>query len=361
MGKDDMKTLVRNKVDTNQGPGIQDGHSLLELARGWLKQGNPVVAQELLKSAIVTEEADKDQQLRAGILKETGRSWMMQSEWDRADKDFLEAQRLFREKDDLDGAAECARNRGNLLFQQGEFKKSEGLCRQALEWATKSGNHELRATILNTMAAIESSTGRPAEALKTFKLCLADFQASGNRIRQGYVLLNIGLTQTELRQFDAATVSLNDALAIALTEQDLNLVEICYQNISRCYLDQKEIQLARSVTETARKILPGLNSQALETELNLIDCRILRLMGNHAAAEELVARSLRMAEEHSLAALHADLLMEYANLERDTGRMELALSHYECSARSYRKLGMDKGYQEAIRAAEQTKSKLQRS
>lgn len=356
-----MNTLVRNNVKSEKGPGIQDGNSLLELARGWLKQGNPVVAQELIKSAVATDEADNDPQLRAAILKEAGRCWMMQSEWERAEHDYLEAQRLFCDQDNAEGAAECSRNRANMLFQQGEFKKSERLCRQALEWATQCGNHELRATILNTMAAIESSSGRPAEALKTFKLCLADFQASGNSIRQGYVLLNIGLTQTELRHFEAATVSLNDALAIALTEKDLNLVEICYQNISRCYLEQKEIQLARSVTETARRILPGLNSLALETELNLIDCRILRLTGNHAAAEELVVKSLKMARENSLVALQADLLMEYGNLERDTGRMELALSHFECSARDYRKLGMDKGYQEAIRAAEQAKSKLQRS
>ena len=38
--------------------GIADGAALLELARGWLKQGNPAVADELLGSAIRSAEAD---------------------------------------------------------------------------------------------------------------------------------------------------------------------------------------------------------------------------------------------------------------------------------------------------------------
>ena len=125
-----------------------------------------------------------------------------------------------------------------------------------------------------------------------FNLCLSDFQTAGNYSRQGYVILNIGLTQIELKAYDQAIQKLNEALSIAFSVKDLHLVEICYQNISKCYLEQNEASLAKSVIDTARKFLPGLNSQALEAELNLTDCKILRMLGHYEAAAELLSETL---------------------------------------------------------------------
>ncbi|MCP6756268.1 tetratricopeptide repeat protein, partial [Klebsiella pneumoniae] len=87
------------------------------------------------------------------------------------------------------------RNRANLRFQKGNFREAELLCEQALEWASMTGESELRATILNTLGAIQSATGNHADAIKTLGLCLADFRTARNRSREGYVLLNIGLAE----------------------------------------------------------------------------------------------------------------------------------------------------------------------
>jgi tetratricopeptide (TPR) repeat protein len=350
-----MKDLMTKQADSRLSSEIRDGFALLDLARGWLKQGNPVVAGELLKSAIESTEVQRDRRLRARVLKETGRTMMMQSDWDRAESHYLEAQRLFVEAEDLQGAAECARNRANMYFQKGMYRESEELCEKALEWASMLEEHELRATILNTLAAIKSTIGEHRESIQTFMLCLADFQAAGNRIRQGYVLLNIGLCQLELEEYSEAVGSLNEALAIAFSEKDLNLVEICYQNISRCYLAQKETNLAKSVIDTARKILPGLNSRALEAELNLIDCRILRTMGSFREAESLLEVTLTMALDNQLTALQADILMEQGYLSLETGHTELAESRFNAAARQYRQLGVDRGLREAVRALDNLK------
>ncbi|MCB2230759.1 tetratricopeptide repeat protein [bacterium] len=355
-----MNTLTKEQTGTGYRSEIRDGAALLELARGWLKQGNPVVALELLKTAMDTPEADSDRATRAGILKETGRALMMQSDWSGSERNYVEAQRLFLDIEDFKGASECARNRANMCFQQGLYHNAEELCDQALGWASTAGNHELRATILNTLAAVKSATGDHRGALKSFKLCLADFQAAGNLIRQGYVLLNIGLAEIELHDFHSAVDSLNDALAIALSEKDLTLVEICYQQIARCYLEQKETVLARSVTETARKILPGLNSRALEVELSLIECRILRASGDFESAEHLLNDSYHKAVEHKLAALQADLLFEQGQLCRDTGTLDKAEAKFNAAAGLFRQLGVDKGFKDAIKAVELIKRRSDR-
>ncbi len=349
-----MELTVRH-TENDLCSELRDGLPLLELARGWLKQGNPVVAVELLKSALKSPQAETDQVLRARILKETGRAMMMQSDWESSEQYYLQAQLVYLNLDHFKGAAECARNRANMYFQKGKFRDSAQLCEEALNWASQIQDHELRATILNTLAAIRSATGELEEAIQTFRLCLADFESAGNQIRQGYVLLNIGLTQTELADYQAAVASLNRALAIALDEKDLSLVEICYQNIAKCYLAQKETTMARSVLDTARKILPGLNSRALTAELNLIDCKILRSSGDLEKAQQLLGETYRMAIDNNMTALEADVLFEQGLLFKDKGEFEIAISKLDAAANLYRQNGVDKGFKESIQTLEYLK------
>lgn len=344
MMKQTMTISVRNEAEN----GICDGHTLLELARGWLQQGNTVVAIELLRPAMESKEADADPELRARILKETGRARMMQSEWDESDALYLEAQRLFLDHGTMKGAAECARNRANMMFQKGDYRISEELCEQALEWASTIQDYELRASIFNTMGTIKSATGEMNEAIKTFKLCLSDFESSGNQIRQGYVLLNIGLAQIELGEGTSALDSLNRALAIALHERDLSLVEICYLNIAKCYLGQKESSLALSVLTTAEKILPGLDSPNLECELGLLQGRTARMMGDLDQAEAILQSTHSKTIAFQLSALTPEVMYELGKASLACGKYELARSRVEAAASQFKKVGLDKLFQEAV-------------
>ena len=343
-----MKDTRHTRNTVTPRPQITDSEELYELARGWLQQGNPVVATELLRSALESAEAGTDRLLRARILKEVGRALMMQSTWKDADTHYLTAQQLFVDAEEFVGAAECARNRGNMAFQQGDYEQSEVFCTQALAWATRAGDHQLRATILNTMGAIKSATGDHREAVKQFELCLADFRAVGNSIRQGYVLLNIGIAHTELQDYETANDQLKQALRIAFGERDQQLVQICYQNIAKCYIAQGEYKLARAVSETARRILPGLHSLALECELDLLDSRILRNLGDLKAASAVIERALKTAVEHDLAQLHADLLFEQAQLCKLWGKAREAISYLDIAISEYRKIGADQGVREAV-------------
>jgi tetratricopeptide (TPR) repeat protein len=343
-----MERLTAQRTIGCPEPQITNGRELLELARGWLKQGNPIVAAELLKSASVSSEADQDRNLHAQILKETGRARMMQSDWGNAESLYTAAQRAFLDLEHYRGAAECARNRANMAFQQGNYAHTEQLCDQALGWASLVGEHELRATILNTLGAVRATTGDKAGALKQFELCLADFRAAGNQIRQGYTLLNIGLTATDIKDYGRAVESLNEALRIAFAERDLQLVEICFQNIARCHLAQNDFVLAKSVCETARKILPALHAAALEVELDVLEARILRQMGDLTSAERILESSLRRAIEQNLSQLHADILLEQGLLSKQRGDRQLAIYKLDSAAAMFRKIGADQAFRETV-------------
>jgi tetratricopeptide (TPR) repeat protein len=335
----------QNTIEVRQAPPaeIRDGHALLHLARGWLKQGNPVVAIELLNSALGSREAEEDPELQAQILKETGRAWMMQSHWDTALSYYVSAQRVFLDHKHYRGAAECARNRANVCFQRGEYSQCEELCEAALKWCEMLKDHELRATILNTLAAVKSATGDLTGSISTFRLCLADFQVANNKTRQGYVLLNIGLSQTELGKYSEAVQSLNESLAIALDERDLHLVEICYQNIAKCHLAQESTIMARAVIDSARRMLPALNSTSLEAELNFLDGKVRRAMGDLEGARHFLMKTYQSAANLELAPLQADVLLELGLLYQDIGWHDRAVSSLEAAERQYRQLNIEKG------------------
>jgi len=342
-----MNEISSNGTASAVCADIADGATLLELGKAWLKQGNPAVAAELFESAMRSPAAGDSVRLRAQVLKEIGRAKMMESDWAQAEAYHLQAQRLFADMRDTKGAAECARNRANALFQAGKFIQAEELCRQALDWASSAKDYELRATIFNTIGAITSVQGRNREAVTTFRLCLADFQTSGNVIRQGYVLLNIGLSETELGHHAQAHDALNQALNIALREQDQHLVEICYQNIAKCYLAQHEAQLAKSVVDSARRILPGLNSRALELELEFIEARIARALGDLDSAGRMLRDALPAACEAKLTSLAADLLLEQARLAAESGDVKLAVQRARRAQEQYRIIGATRGEAEA--------------
>jgi tetratricopeptide (TPR) repeat protein len=337
--------------------GITNGYKLLDLARNWLKQGNTVVAGELLRSAANTRETAHDPKLRARILKESGRVRMMESDWETASAMYLEAQRVFLDLGDKKGAAECSRNLANMVFQKGEYSEAEVLCQQALEWATEANDYELRATVLNTLAAIASARGEHRKAIKAFRLCLSDFQSAGNAIRRGYVLLNIGLALTELNEHEEAATSLTEALTIALEEQDLHLVEICYQNIARCYLARGELHLTRSVIDTARRMLPALNSPALACELDLLDGRVRRMLGDFSGAMSILERSHATAVENHLTALVADFLYEQGVAAKEAGKTDMAISKLNTAVQQYQSLGVTQGTHDARNLLEQLRGR----
>lgn len=350
-------TQVTTHNPTETCTQISDGYSLLDLARGWLGQGNTIVSLELLRSGLESREVGNDNLLRASTLKEIGRAHMMDSNWADADLHLNEAQYLFRLENDLKGTAECARNRANMWFQRGDFAKSEALCEEALDPATQLGDPALRATILNTLGAIYSATGDYAEAIKTLKLCLADFEASGNKARQGYVLLNIGLTQVETGEYLHALESLNKALALAMQVKDLTLVEITYQNIAKCYLEQRQPKLAQSAAEFARKILPGLSSKALEAELVLIEGRVLRACGRFDVCRTTLGEAHRLASASGMDALEAEAQLEQGRLEVDCGNLALATTTLEVAMKSFTRLKQEKGIQEVVRLLDIIKNK----
>jgi len=335
MWKDIMKTTELKGIEKV----ISDGNHLLELAREWLKQGNTAVAFQLLNQALKSKETECNKTLKGELSKEVGRVYTQTGQWDRAEDAYTQAKSIFLETGNYRGAAESVRNLANMKFQLGEFSLSETLCETAIGWATKSGDFQLRATILNTQGAIKSIEGKQKESIHVFRLCLSDFRRSGNKMRQAYVLHNIGLVQMEMSQYQDARTSFEEALALALESRDLNLVELCYQNMAKMHLQVGDLIAARSLIKSARELLDTLKSPAAEVDLDITDADCRRRFGDLKNSENILERALNMAREHSLSQHEAEILYLGGLVAADGGETHIARSRLEAAMALFKKTG----------------------
>jgi len=331
---------MKDSADRKRGDRMtHDARHLLDLARDWMTQGNTTVAFQLLNEALKHKETESDKVIRGEISKEIGRIHMQTGEWSRAEDAYNQATSLFLEENYYKGAAESVRNLANMKFQLGQFSDSNSLCEKAVNWATDSGDFQLRATILNTQGAIKSIEGKQRESIKIFRLCLSDFRRSGNRLREAYVLHNIGLAHLEISQYSDAARALEEALTLALESKDATLVELCYQNIAKLNLRRGDVVAARSLIKSARDLLKTLDSPNLRVDLAIIEAEAMRLTGDLVRASEILKEALFQVREHNLLQHEAEVLYEAGLVAIEQGQAEVARSRLEAAIMLFKKTG----------------------
>ncbi|MFN8498998.1 MAG: CHAT domain-containing tetratricopeptide repeat protein [Anaerolineae bacterium] len=100
--------------------------------------------------------------------------------------------------------------------------------------ATPGLDDEVSGRALNARAYYNSVTGRLEDAQRDYRACLALWRATGNRLREGITLLNLGILAYDLHQYGDAEGSLAEAIAafgevgsaqhIASAQNELGLV-----------------------------------------------------------------------------------------------------------------------------------------
>ena len=331
-----MKTEMKHKGESYKAG---DAQHLLRLAKEWMKQGNTTVALQLLNEALKLNEKVDDRLVRGEISKELGRVYMQKGQWNLAEDAYQEATAIFLEFEQYRGAAESIRNLANMKFQQGRFSDSSSLCETAVNWATKSGDYQLRATIFNTMGAIKSIEGNQRESINIFQLCLSDFRSTGNRIREAYTQHNIGLAQMEIGDYMESRRSLEESLELALEQKDLNLVALCYLNITKLHLKINDLEAAKSLINIAREINKMLNSPNINMDFEIIKAEALRLEGNFKEAHEILERALWHAREYNLEEHEAEIFSELGQVSIELGKFKEARINLEAAIALFKKTG----------------------
>jgi CHAT domain-containing protein/Flp pilus assembly protein TadD len=171
--------------------------------------------------------------------------------------------------------------------------------------------------------------GQLDEALESWQLALALYQAAGNRQDEGTVLGNIGVIYHSLGQYEQATEFFRQHLEISREISDLVGTVRALGNLGEVYQQLNQYERVISSYEQRLEAIRVIDDLALEA-------LTLRLLGNayfrtsqYEKAIESYEYSLNIAREIGQNNIEVDTLMNLGNVYFSLGQYELAIDFQE--------------------------------
>ena len=155
--------------------------------------------------------------------------------------------------------AKALRNIGNTAYSLNRFKLAEVKLEKALAAFNKFKDyHNEKASVLNNLANLKSQMGDYISGLDYYHQAYDVLLSSNENKRKketGIILLNLGVTYSDVGLIDDALLYYEMALSIFQKENNLELVVFCLNNIGSIYLNQKQYKKALFTFEgNAKKI-----------------------------------------------------------------------------------------------------------
>jgi class 3 adenylate cyclase len=235
---------------------------------------------------------------------------------------------LAEAQDDDRRRAYAAWRRSTLAQRLADYRAAEAAARQAVEWATRAGDADLRLLAQRMSAMSHAFQGRPAEARLIAQESLAEARVLGLHRVEGLCLNALGVI---------AAIQNDDVGALSFDEQSLDVYRmagdrrneaIAQGNIGAGWLGLGELTRARRQLEEGLRLLRANGERALEVSPLCALATLALWQGDDAQA--LV--HARTAVDTAVAVQARD--QEIAALCR-VGEAELALGRHAAAAQAF--------------------------
>ncbi len=192
-------------------------------------------------------------EIKAKLRKIKGLIYYYSNDWTKAESEFLEAEKLFREINDYKGLAAINNNLGGLTMLQGGWDKTESYFLKSLEFEKKcfslsgiSGCYSNLGYLFEDKSDYERSLHYLNEALKIQKLL-------GDRDVISTIYINIGVTYMDNGKYKEAEEAFNKLLELALKYNLYRNVIAALNNLGALNFKSGDWYKARDFYERAIK------------------------------------------------------------------------------------------------------------
>ncbi|MHC1740485.1 MAG: tetratricopeptide repeat protein [Anaerolineaceae bacterium] len=173
--------------------------------------------------------------------------------------------------------AEANRTRGLCLFHQGDLLSALDSFLKSRDLFVSFGNQEDVAEVLMEMGLAQRRLGNFENAEKAYEDALRQWQSSGNSLLQSQVLNNLGFLQNLRSQYEQAALSFEKALqysrmAIYPRGEGYNLI-----SLGDLFRDLRALNEARQTYQMAQKIVDATADRSMEIYLIISNAILLRL------------------------------------------------------------------------------------
>jgi DNA-binding NtrC family response regulator/lipopolysaccharide biosynthesis regulator YciM len=206
---------------------------------------------------------------------------------------YSDAESIFRRNDHTEGRCRALNQMAGVYFKQTDYRHALSTLLEALEMARTIGDNAKIAYMMGNIGRIQTFLGELADAERHLRTNIELSEDLGDQLEAARARLSLGYVQMQRGSYDEAEQSFREAQAALIISGNRRDEAICLSYLGelarrRGELADSQIMLDKAL-HVAEKVAP---------ETTLVG-RILRqqaetmlAVGNHRAAQKLVARAL---------------------------------------------------------------------
>ena len=233
-------------------------------------------------------------------------------------------------------AAEALNTLGGLDLKMGAIEDARRNFRQALERGGQS--RELRARAEQNLGILANIQGDLSDAVAHYERSLEAYRASNDEHGCAIAYANLGIANTDLRQYDRADDYFRQSYEIAERAGDAHLQGMCLVNHAEVHFVRGRYEEARHNAEAALAIFDQLDARSNKSEAYCMIGMVYREIGRAALAESRLRSAIDLAVSAGSVLGQAEASRELALLFQTMGRNQDALTLLNAAHRLFGRL-----------------------
>ena len=326
--RDDHELCLLPDADNSaEGTGALDAaRELVRMARVAEQQKESVMAALLYDDALEWLGPDNADPFVADVLRWKGTLLRELGETDAAHRCYRRSLEKAAISGSIIGQAHALNCLGTIAQRRGDAKDTERLYEKASILAHEAGDSRLLGMIEQNRGVLANTHGDLAGAAAAYSRSLGAFEMAVDFEAMSWILNNLGILHTKIRNFTEAREHLERALAIAVNRHDAMVENVTTLNLAEVWmglgrLDRADEFCAIALDQAQRRADHVTSAAALK-----IRAAIERRRG---ALDESIA-TLRVAILEAVKAddrlLHGEILRELGEVSRAIGNAGAARS-----------------------------------
>jgi len=312
------------------------GGAWLDEARARERTGRISDAIACYESAIVAAEHRGENAVLAQALRRLGIVWHQRGEYTRARAICRRSYDVARRMGNKPLAAEALNTLGALDLTTGSLEAARRAFLQAL--ALGGSSRELRARVEQNLGILANIQGELDEALARYERSLDAYCEAGDESGCAMAYHNLGMVSADREWFDQAEGYFRESLAIAERLGDAQLEGLCLVNSAEVDVARQRYENALQNAEAALARFDRLGARGPKADAYRVIGVVYRETGRPALAEARLRTAIEQAVSAGSVLGEAEAARELALLYQMTGRNPEALRQLNVAYRLFRRL-----------------------
>jgi tetratricopeptide (TPR) repeat protein len=228
---------------------------------------------------------------------------------------------------------------GTVAQRRCDLKETERLYAEAAALATRAGDSRLLGMIEQNRGVLASMRGDFAQAAAFYSNSLGAFEMACDAEPMSWVLNNLGILHTKVRNYDEARDYLERGLAIAINRDDAVVENVIRLNLAEVWLGHGRLDLADECCAEALDQAQRRGDHLTAAGSLKIRAAIERQRGALDKSIATLRIAIYEAEGAEDRLLHAEMLRELGEISRAVGNSGAARSAFREAVESYTFIG----------------------